>query len=99
MIIVFGVEMFCDLVYVKVYVIFFNDKDEVVVKVGIKVLQEVFGFICFLLGKVMCLCIVLELIFFYDNLLVEGMCMFNLVISVVKYDDECCVNLDDSKED
>lgn len=38
MIIVFGVEMFRDLAYVKVYVTFFNDKDEDAVKAGIKAL-------------------------------------------------------------
>lgn len=43
--------------------------------------------------------IVSELIFFYDNFLVEGMRMLNLVISVVKYDEERRVNSDDSKED
>ncbi|MBF1958729.1 ribosome-binding factor A, partial [Klebsiella pneumoniae] len=38
--------------------------------------------------------------FFYDNSLVEGMRMSNLVTSVVKHDDERRVNpADDSKED
>ncbi len=42
--------------------------------------------------------IVPELTFFYDNSLVEGMRMSNLVTSVVKHDDERRVNPDDSKE-
>ncbi len=37
--------------------------------------------------------------FFYDNSLVEGMRMSDLVTSVVKHDDERRVNPDDSKED
>lgn len=43
--------------------------------------------------------IVPELTFFYDNSLVEGMRMSNLVTSVVKHDEERRVNPDDSKED
>ncbi|SVW21435.1 ribosome-binding factor A [Klebsiella pneumoniae] len=51
------------------------------------------------LGKAMRLRIVPELTFFYDNSLVEGMRMSNLVTSVVKHDEERRVNPDDSKED
>ncbi len=43
--------------------------------------------------------IVPELTFFYDNSLVEGMRMSNLVTNVVKHDEERRVNPDDSKED
>ena len=56
-------------------------------------------FIRSLLGKAMLLRIVPELTFFYDNSLVEGMRMSNLVTSVVKHDEERRVNPDDSKED
>lgn len=83
-----GVEMSRDLAYAKVYVTFLNDKDEAAVKAGIKALQEASGFIRSLLGKAMRLRIVPELTFFYDNSLVEGMRMSNLVTSVVKHDDE-----------
>ena len=69
------------------------------VKAGIKALQEASGFIRSLLGKAMRLRIVPELTFFYDNSLVEGMRMSNLVTSVVKHDEERRVNPDDSKED
>ncbi len=79
-----GVEMSRDLAYAKVYVTFLNDKDEAAVKAGIKALQEASGFIRSLLGKAMRLRIVPELTFFYDNSLVEGMRMSNLVTSVVK---------------
>ena len=82
-----GVEMSRDLAYAKVYVTFLNDKDEDAVKAGIKALQEASGFI------------LPELTFFYDNSLVEGMRMSNLVTSVVKHDEERRVNPDDSKED
>lgn len=90
-----GVEMSRDLAYAKVYVTFLNDKDEA----AVKALQEASGFIRSLLGKAMRLRIVPELTFFYDNSLVEGMRMSNLVTSVVKHDDERRVNPDDSKED
>ena len=90
-----GVEMSRDLAYAKVYVTFLNDA----VKAGIKALQEASGFIRSLLGKAMRLRIVPELTFFYDNSLVEGMRMSNLVTSVVKHDEERRVNPDDSKED
>ena len=69
-------------------------------KRALKALQEASGFIRSLLGKAMRLRIVPELTFFYDNSLVEGMRMSNLVTSVVKHDDERRVNpADDSKED
>ena len=78
-----GVEMSRDLAYAKVFVTFLNDQDEAAVKNGIKALQEASGFIRSLLGKAMRLRIVPELTFFYDNSLVEGMRMSNLVTSVV----------------
>ena len=95
-----GVEMSRDLAYAKVFVAFLNDKDEAAIKSGIKALQEASGFIRSLLGKAMSLRIVAGLTFFYDNSLVGGMSMSNLVTSVVKHDDERRVNpADDSKED
>ncbi|WVL21773.1 30S ribosome-binding factor RbfA [Salmonella enterica subsp. enterica serovar Newport str. A-211-TTX] len=100
-----GVEMSRDLAYAKVFVTFLNDQDEAAVKNGIKALQlvsasqdEASGFRS-LLGKAMRLRIVPELTFFYDNSLVEGMRMSNLVTNVVKHDEERRVNPDDSKED
>ena len=95
-----GVEVSRDLAYAKVFVTFLNDKDEQSVKEGIKVLQDASGYIRSLLGKAMRLRIVPELTFFYDNSLVEGMRMSNLVSNVIRNDDERRVNdTDDSKED
>ncbi|HKN05120.1 30S ribosome-binding factor RbfA [Buttiauxella gaviniae] len=95
-----GVEVSRDLAYAKVFVTFLNDKDEAAVKEGIKVLQDASGYIRSLLGKAMRLRIVPELTFFYDNSLVEGMRMSNLVSNVIRNDDERRVNdTDDSKED
>ena len=95
-----GVEVSRDLAYAKVFVTFLNDKDEQAVKEGIKVLQDASGYIRSLLGKAMRLRIVPELTFFYDNSLVEGMRMSNLVSHVIRNDDERRVNdTDDSKED
>lgn len=93
-----GVEMSRDLAYAKVYVTFLNDKDEDAVKAASSSCGS-FWFHRSLLGKAMRLRIVPELTFFYDNSLVEGMRMSNLVTSVVKHDEERRVNPDDSKED
>ena len=95
-----GVEVSRDLAYAKVFVTFLNDKDENAIKEGIKVSQDASGYIRTLIGKAMRLRIVPELTFFYDNSLVEGMRMSNLVSNVIRNDDERRVNdSDDSKED
>jgi ribosome-binding factor A len=99
MVTVSGVEVSRDLAYAKVFVTFLNDEDANSIKAGVKALQDASGYIRSLLGKAMRLRIVPELTFFYDNSLVEGMRMSNLVTSVVKHDDERRVNPDDSKED
>jgi ribosome-binding factor A len=86
MVTVSGVELSRDLAYAKVFVTFLNDDDENSVKEGVKALQDASGFIRSLLGKAMRLRIVPELTFFYDNSLVEGMRMSNLVTDVVRQD-------------
>ena len=63
-----------------------HDPDRV--KNGIKALQDASGFIRTLIGKAMRLRVVPELTFAYDNSLVEGMRMSNLVTNVVKNDAE-----------
>ena len=88
-----GVEVSRDLAYAKVFVTFLDvlttdnhapDR----VKNGIKALQDASGFIRTLIGKAMRLRVVPELTFAYDNSLVEGMRMSNLVTNVVKNDAE-----------
>jgi ribosome-binding factor A len=86
MVTVSGVEVSRDLAYAKVFVTFLNDDDADSVKAGVKALQDASGYIRMLLGKAMRLRIVPELTFFYDNSLVEGMRMSNLVTNVVKND-------------
>ncbi|WP_282498439.1 30S ribosome-binding factor RbfA [Pantoea stewartii] len=88
MVTVSGVEVSRDLAYAKVFVTFLNDQDEEAVKNGLKALKEASGYIRTLLGKAMRLRIVPELTFFYDNSLIEGMRMSNLVTNVVKKDVE-----------
>ncbi|CRH27929.1 Ribosome-binding factor A {ECO:0000255/HAMAP-Rule:MF_00003} [Pantoea ananatis] len=88
MVTVSGVEVSRDLAYAKVFVTFLNDKDEEAVQNGLKALKEASGYIRTLLGKAMRLRIVPELTFFYDNSLIEGMRMSNLVTNVVKKDVE-----------
>lgn len=86
MVTVSGVEVSRDLAYAKVFVTFLNDEDADSIKSGVKALQDASGYIRSLLGKAMRLRIVPELTFFYDNSLVEGMRMSNLVTNVVKND-------------
>ncbi|MBQ0213098.1 30S ribosome-binding factor RbfA [Proteus vulgaris] len=88
-----GVEISRDLAYAKVFVTFLNlsggeKSEEEMVEDGLTALNEAAGFIRSLLGKAMRLRIVPELTFAYDNSLVEGMRMSNLVSNVVKNDEE-----------
>ncbi|MEQ4924110.1 30S ribosome-binding factor RbfA [Proteus hauseri] len=88
-----GVEISRDLAYAKVFVTFFNlsgsdESEEEMVANGLAALNEAAGFIRSLLGKAMRLRIVPELTFAYDNSLVEGMRMSNLVTNVVKDDEK-----------
>ena len=88
-----GVEISRDLAYAKVFVTFLNlsggeQSEEEMVAEGLTALNEAAGFIRSLLGKAMRLRVVPELTFAYDNSLVEGMRMSNLVSNVVKSDEE-----------
>lgn len=87
-----GVEVSRDLAYAKVFVTFLNISDQEheidMVKNGIKVLNgDMAKHIRSLLGKAMRLRIVPELTF-YDNSLVEGMRMSNLVSNVIRDDEK-----------
>ncbi|OCQ50564.1 Ribosome-binding factor A [Photorhabdus australis subsp. thailandensis] len=97
-----GVEVSRDLAYAKVFVTFLNvlteEHDSDVVKNGIKALGEASGFIRSLLGKSMRLRVVPELTFSYDNSLVEGMRMSNLVTNVVKDDEQRRASADHKEE-
>ncbi|MGQ7742707.1 30S ribosome-binding factor RbfA [Pectobacterium brasiliense] len=83
-----GVEVSRDLAYAKVFVTFLNDNEPEQVQTAIKALQDASGFIRTLVGKAMRLRVVPALTFSYDNSLVEGMRMSNLVTNVVKNDTE-----------
>ncbi|EQC01552.1 30S ribosome-binding factor RbfA [Photorhabdus temperata] len=97
-----GVEVSRDLAYAKVFVTFLNvlteEHNSDVVKNGIKALNEASGFIRSLLGKAMRLRVVPELTFSYDNSLVEGMRMSNLVTNVVKNDEQRRASVDHKEE-
>lgn len=86
MVTVSGVELSRDLSYGKVFVTFLNDSDPEVITQGLKVLNDATGYIRSLVGKAMQLRIIPELKFFYDESLVEGMRMSNLVSQVVQKD-------------
>jgi ribosome-binding factor A len=97
-----GIELSRDLAYAKVFVTFLNvltdNADPDTVKNGIKALQDASGYIRTLLGKAMRLRIVPELTFAYDNSLIEGMRMSNLVTNVIKNDVERQVNSGSDEE-
>ncbi len=83
MVTVSSIDVSRDLAYAKVYVTFFNiDNDEARIKEGIEALESASGYIRSLVGSAMKLRIVPELRFLYDNTLVEGMRMSNLVSEV-----------------
>ncbi|WP_409310272.1 30S ribosome-binding factor RbfA [Pectobacterium sp. B1J-3] len=94
-----GVEVSRDLAYAKVFVTFLNDNDPEQVKTAVKALQDASGFIRMLLGKAMRLRVVPELTFSYDNSLVEGMRMSNLVTNVVRNDVERRSSTGEEQED
>ncbi len=99
MVTVSAVEVSRDLAYAKVFVTFLEDKDEAAIKAALRALGDAAGYIRSLLGKAMRLRIVPELTFFYDNSLVEGMRMSNLVTNVVKNDVERRSSAEDDRED
>ncbi|MCT8561008.1 30S ribosome-binding factor RbfA [Glaesserella parasuis] len=88
MVTVSDVEISRDLSYAKVFVTFLFDSDESAVERGLEGLNKASGYIRTLVGKAMRLRIVPELRFVYDQSLVEGMRMSNLVTNVIYKDQE-----------
>ncbi|MDP8078865.1 30S ribosome-binding factor RbfA [Phocoenobacter skyensis] len=88
MVTVSDVEISRDLAYAKIFVTFLFDEDASVVERGLEGLNKASGYIRNLVGKAMRLRIVPELRFVYDESLVEGMRMSNLVTDVVRKDKE-----------
>ncbi|AHG77512.1 30S ribosome-binding factor RbfA [Mannheimia bovis] len=88
MVTVSDVEVSRDLAYAKIFVTFLFDNDREAIVQGMKGLEKASPYIRTLLGKAMRLRIVPELRFIYDESLVEGMRMSNLVSSVIKNDEE-----------
>ncbi|OCG16175.1 ribosome-binding factor A [Gilliamella sp. wkB292] len=88
MVTVSGVDISRDLSYAKVFVTFLNDDDPQVIEQGLTVLNDAKGYIRTLIGKAMRLRIIPEIKFFYDESLVKGMQMSNLVSDVIRQDNE-----------
>ena len=87
MVTVSDVEVSRDLNYAKVYVTFLQlENDAERIKEGLKALTEAAGYIRSLLGSAMRLRVVPELRFFYDQTLVEGMRLSNLVTNTIRED-------------
>lgn len=87
MVTVSDVEVSRDLAYAKIFVTFLFDNDQEAIKQGMKGLEKASPYIRSLVGKVMRLRIVPELRFIYDESLVEGMRMSNLVSNVIREDE------------
>ncbi|MFQ1047632.1 30S ribosome-binding factor RbfA [Avibacterium paragallinarum] len=88
MVTVSDVEVSRDLAYAKVFVTFLFDQDESIIESGMKGLEKASPYIRSLLAKAMRLRIVPELRFIYDQSLVEGMRMSNLVSEVIRDDEK-----------
>lgn len=88
MVTVSDVEISRDLAYAKVFVTFLFDQDESIIESGMKGLEKASPYIRSLLAKAMRLRIVPELRFIYDQSLVEGMRMSNLVSEVIRDDEK-----------
>ena len=87
MVTVSDVEVSKDLAYAKIFVTFLFDHDEAAIEQGMKGLEKASPYIRSLMGKAMRLRIVPELRFVYDQSLVEGMRMSNLVSDVIRQDE------------
>lgn len=87
MVTVSDVEVSRDLAYAKIFVTFLFDNDPEAVKQGMKGLEKAGPYVRTQLGKAMRLRIVPELRFIYDESLVEGMRMSNLVSNAIKNDE------------
>lgn len=87
MVTVSDVEVSSDLAYAKVFVTFLFDHDEQAITQGMKGLEKAAPYIRTLLGKTMRLRIVPEIRFIYDESLVEGMRVSNLVSNVIREDE------------
>lgn len=87
MVTVSDVEVSRDLAYAKIFVTFLFDNDQEAINQGMKGLEKASPYIRSLVGKAMHLRIVPELRFIYDESLVEGMRMSNLVSNVIREDE------------
>ncbi|KAA6208996.1 30S ribosome-binding factor RbfA [Avibacterium paragallinarum] len=88
MVTVSDVEVSRDLAYAKVFVTFLFDQNESIIESGMQGLEKASPYIRSLLAKAMRLRIVPELRFIYDQSLVEGMRMSNLVSEVIRDDEK-----------
>lgn len=87
MVTVSDVEVSRDLAYAKIFITFLFDNDQEAINQGMKGLEKASPYIRSLVGKAMRLRIVPELHFIYDESLVEGMRMSNLVSNVIREDE------------
>ncbi|CUX96113.1 Ribosome-binding factor A [Candidatus Gullanella endobia] len=79
-----GIQISRDLSYAKVFVTFLNKNNTEQKKTSIQTLQNAVGFIRSLLGKAIHLRIIPKLTFVYDNSLLEGIHISNLINQAIK---------------
>lgn len=92
-----AVEVTRDLAYAKVFVTFFNDKEDEI-KASLEVLSEAEGYIRSLLGKRLRARIMPHLRFVYDKSMAEGVRMSALVDQAVASDSHDEESNDDSEK-
>lgn len=98
MVTVSDVEVSRDLAYAKVYVTFFFDEKEKIEE-ALNGLREASGYIRSLVGSAVKLRITPELQFIYDDSLVEGMRLSNVVSSAIADDERKRKDKDIEQED
>ncbi len=92
-----AVEVTRDLAYAKIFVTFFNDKEEEI-KASLEVLTEAEGYIRSLLAKRLRARIMPHLRFVYDKSMVEGVRMSTLVDQAIASDNHGNNTNDDSEK-
>lgn len=80
------VEISRDLSYAKIFFTLLYDTPEQI-KISVQVLKNASGFIRFLLSKNMCLRRIMEINFIYDNSLVEGIKIYNIIKKNYKFNE------------
>ncbi|WWP00722.1 MAG: 30S ribosome-binding factor RbfA [Candidatus Dasytiphilus stammeri] len=77
------VEISSDLRYSKVFITFFDDQDDDLVRIRMNLLQNAGGYIRMLLSKMMLIRTIPKLTFIYDKSIKDGVYVYNLINRVM----------------